>query len=68
MAKKNPLMREFWTICGNFKIFEKLPYPVVKFDQQFSRDVGEPVWPTILELYPNFVRKLGPEQPEIVSA
>ncbi len=42
-----------------------MPYLLLKFDKKHDGDVGEPVWPNILDLPPNFVQKWDLEQPKM---
>ncbi len=43
------------------KIFAKVSYRYLKFDQKFDRDVSEAVQLTVLELCHSFVQNWGPE-------
>ncbi len=47
------------------KIFGDVPYPYLKFDGKHDGNGPEPVWLTVLELWPNFVQKWGPEPAEM---
>ncbi len=55
-------------IFDNFKISTKTPYPSVKFHEKHDSEVSEPVQPTVFELCPNFVQKLGQVQPKMALA
>ncbi len=51
LAQKTPLLASaFLTNFDVSKIFAKMSYPDVKFDQKYDGVVTEPVWPTVLEL------------------
>ncbi len=48
--------RAFWTIGTCPKFSPICPPPYVKFDEEYDGDAPEPVLPTVLELWPNFVQ------------
>ncbi len=63
MAEKKLFIigRAFWAIFDDFKIFEKLSHPSVKFDKKHDGDIGKLVQPILLELYLNLLQKRTPD-------
>ncbi len=42
-------------ILDEYKIFVKVPHPVIKFDQKHDGEIAEPIQQTILKIGPIFV-------------
>ncbi len=44
-------------ILDKYKIFAKVPHPLIKFDEKHDDEVTEPIQQTILKIGPIFVQK-----------
>ncbi len=65
-ALTNIIVRAISPILNKYKIFAKVPYPLIKFDEKHDGEVAEHIQQTILKIGPIFVQKWCLDHPKMI--
>ncbi len=53
-------------VLDEYKLFAKVPHPLIKFDEKHDGEVTEPVQRTILKIGPIFMQKWCLDHPKMI--